>query len=162
MNAHLYLPDPRRRPALEALLAPYGNSLRQHWLGPGDEDEAAALCIAARGESVDGATGYDGYGYRPFPPPGQDRAFIALYDRAVVAEGPAGPLRVGPDGIWVVGFDNLPILRGALHQAWEAALDLVARDAGAILERHPESGLDDMAEWLEVRPEALRRALRRR
>lgn len=108
------------------------------------------------------AYSYGAYGYYAGEPAPLQLPAIGLFDRLALLPSNAGPPRCLWPGVWEAPFRSEDLLRGALHQALEAAFAELREAYAQLRATHPGIlELPTAARLLQVTPTALHRALRK-
>lgn len=177
MNVDIFLDqDEATRARLERIFAVYPELFQIRWHSAAEAERYMQLYLASlpldyttghgvAGEVSPGVDTYQSYGYSGYyqddlTPP--QFPALALFDRLALVPSHGGPPRQIRPGVWAAPFETEELLRGAFHQALEAAFAEL-REAHVQL-RATHLGLLELpnaARLLQVTPVALHRALRR-
>lgn len=174
MNVDIFVyPDDPAAKSLARVLAPYSSLLRVAWHASESSERYQQLLLASM--PLDAGTGhtiggepthpremsYGYYGAYGQPAGTAPLPAVAVYDRMALLPSSGGPPRQVRPGVWTVPFHVEDLVRAAFHQALEAALAEVREAHGRLLTLQPGLLHEPAATLLQVRPEALDRALRR-
>jgi len=174
MNVDVFLDECDATPVrIERVLSGYPGYFQVRWRGAGASALYTSLCLASL--PLDASTGhtladdatpaaysYSTYGYYGGEPSPLLLPAIALFDRLALLPSDGGPPRCLRPGVWEAPFRSEDLLRGAFHQALEAAFAELREAYAQLRATHPGIlELPAAARLLQVTPTALHRALRK-
>lgn len=174
MNVDVFLDqDEATRACFERIFAAYPELFQVRWHSADEAERYTQLYLASlpldyttghgvAGEPSRGVDTYQSYGYYQDELTPQQFPALALFDRLALIPSHGGPPRLIRPDVWAAPFEAEELLRGAFHQALEAAFAEL-REAYVQL-RATHLGLLELsnaARLLQVTPVALHRAVRR-